>query len=102
FAAPARMEDLRSLPRTYLTVNELDCLRDEGLDYARRLLQVGVPTDVRCWAGTFHGFASAVPDADISRHSSWSLYRAMARGLRIDALAEGDSFGANSSNGQAR
>ncbi len=50
------MQDLSGLPPTYLTVNELDPLRDEGLDYAQRLLVAGVPTEVHCFAATFHGF----------------------------------------------
>ncbi|MGR7027019.1 alpha/beta hydrolase fold domain-containing protein [Geodermatophilus sp. URMC 62] len=50
-SSPARMEDLRGLPPTYLTVHEVDPLRDEGLEYARRLLVAGVSTGLHCCAG---------------------------------------------------
>ena len=32
-----------------------DELRDEGIDYASRLLQAGVPCELHSFAGTFHG-----------------------------------------------
>jgi acetyl esterase len=83
YSAPARMGDLSGLPPTYLTVNELDCLRDEGLEYGRRLLEAGVPTELHCWPGTFHGFVSLVPTAAISRRAAANLHAALRRGLGI-------------------
>lgn len=80
-AAPARTEDLSGLPPTYLTVNELDCLRDEGLDYARRLLEAGVSIELHCWPGTFHGFQTLVPTARVAQRASAALHDALARGL---------------------
>jgi acetyl esterase/lipase len=85
YAAPARMADLAGLPPTYLTVTELDCLRDEGLEYARRLLAAGVSTELHCWPGTFHGFATLVPTAAIARRANASLHDALRRGLDLDA-----------------
>ena len=85
YAAPARMADLAGLPPTYLTVNELDCLRDEGLEYARRLLAAGVSTELHCWPGTFHGFATLVPTAAIARRANSDLHDALRRGLDVDA-----------------
>jgi acetyl esterase len=38
-----------------ISVNELDPMRDEGLDYYRRLLRAGVPAVGRVVAGTCHG-----------------------------------------------
>jgi len=81
YAAPARMADLAGLPPTYLTVTELDCLRDEGLEYARRLLAAGVSTELHCWPGTFHGFATLVPTAAISRRATATLHEALRSGL---------------------
>jgi acetyl esterase/lipase len=85
YAAPARMADLAGLPPTYLTVNELDCLRDEGLEYARRLLAAGVSTELHCWPGTFHGFATLVPTAAVARRATATLHDALRRGLDVDA-----------------
>ena len=59
-------EDLQGLPPHIISVNELDPLRDEGLQYYRRLLRAGVPTVGRVVAGTCHGgdllFGNALPD----------------------------------------
>ncbi|MEQ3549539.1 alpha/beta hydrolase [Pseudonocardia nematodicida] len=81
YAAPARMADLTGLPPTYLTVNELDCLRDEGLEFARRLLVAGVPTELHCWPRTFHGFAALVPEAAVSLRAATALHDALRRGF---------------------
>jgi acetyl esterase/lipase len=55
WAATATDEDLAGLPPHVISVNELDPLRDEGLQYYRRLLHAGVPTVGRLVAGTCHG-----------------------------------------------
>jgi acetyl esterase len=56
YAAPARaaVEDLSGLPPAYVTAYQIDPTRDEGLDYARRLIQAGVPTEVHHYPGAFH------------------------------------------------
>jgi acetyl esterase/lipase len=56
YAAPARAIDLAGLPPAYVMVSELDPLRDECIEYATRLLQSGVPTELHVFAGAFHGF----------------------------------------------
>lgn len=78
YAAPARASDLSGLPPTYLTVNELDPLRDEGLAYALGLLDAGVPVELHCWPGAFHGF-TAVRDAAITRRATEELHGALRR-----------------------
>jgi acetyl esterase len=80
YAAPARMADLSGLPPTYLTVNELDPLRDEGLDYALRLLAAGVPTEIHCWPQVCHGFG-LFPDLEVTQRAGAALVGALGRGL---------------------
>ncbi len=80
YAAPARMQDLSGLPPTYLTVNELDPLRDEGLDYAHRLLRAGVSTELHCWPGAYHGF-NLVIEAQITQRANRALIDTLRRGL---------------------
>ncbi len=50
----ANTEDLRGLPPHVISVNQLDPLRDEGLAYARKLLDAGVSTVSRTVNGTCH------------------------------------------------
>jgi acetyl esterase/lipase len=56
YAAAARATDLTGLPPTFLSVGALDLLKDECLDFAQRLMQAGVPTDLHVYSGAFHGF----------------------------------------------
>jgi acetyl esterase len=56
YAVPgrARPEDLAGLPPAWVTCYQVDPNRDEGLDYARRLTEAGVPTEVHQYSGAFH------------------------------------------------
>jgi acetyl esterase/lipase len=56
YAAPARAADLTGSPPTYLMTAELDPLRDEGIEYACRLLHAGVSVELHQFGGAFHAF----------------------------------------------
>jgi acetyl esterase len=62
----AGADDVAGLPPHVISVNQLDPLRDEGLAYARKLLDAGVPVISRTVNGTCHGgdiiLAGAMPD----------------------------------------
>jgi acetyl esterase/lipase len=58
YAAAARAEDLSGLPPTFISVGALDLFLDEDLEYARRLLRAGVPTELVVYPGAFHGILS--------------------------------------------
>lgn len=66
WAGTATDGELAGLPPHVISVNELDPLRDEGLQYYRRLLRAGVPAVGRMVAGTCHGgdllLAGVMPD----------------------------------------
>lgn len=78
-----------------MTVNELDPLRDEGLEYARRLLVAGVPTELHCYAGAFHGFV-LVATATITQRALAALHGALRRGLGVDPAAAETTDGESS------
>lgn len=78
YAAPARADDLSGLPPTYVDVCEFDSLRDEGIAYAQRLVQAGVPVELHLYPGTFHG-SSLVADAAVSRRMAGEAAAAIRR-----------------------
>jgi acetyl esterase len=81
YAAPARATDLTGLPPSYVAVCEFDPLRDEGIEYAQRLVQAGVPVELHLYPGTFHG-SSRITGAAISQRMSRDSLDAIHRLLR--------------------
>lgn len=75
--AAARAKDLSGMPPTFIEVGGMEIFRDECIDYASRLLQAGVATELHVYPGCFHGFDIYVPQARISR---------MAVAARLSAL----------------
>lgn len=84
YAAPGRAVDLSGLPPAYVSTMEFDPLRDEGIDYAMRLLQAGVSVELHQYPGTFHGSA-VIPTADVSRRAAAEMMDALGRALRSDS-----------------
>ncbi|MGH0035516.1 MAG: alpha/beta hydrolase [Myxococcota bacterium] len=80
YAAPARARDLAGLPPAYVSTMEFDPLRDEGIQYALRMLQAGVSVELHSFPGTFHG-SSLLPTADVSRRGSAELWHVLGRHL---------------------
>ncbi len=66
-AAAARADDLSGLPPTFIGTAALDIFVDENLEFARRLMHAGVPTELYLAPGAFHGFEAIAPAAAVSR-----------------------------------
>ncbi len=81
YAAPSRAKDLSGLPSAYVSTMEFDPLRDEGIQYAMRLLEHGVSVELHQYPGTFHG-SSLMTGAEVSKRSSQEMADALRRGLR--------------------
>ncbi|MEO6093705.1 MAG: alpha/beta hydrolase [Novosphingobium sp.] len=54
--SPSLADDVAGLPPTWIGVGNLDLFFDEDLDYARRLVDAGVPVELHAYPGAFHGF----------------------------------------------
>ena len=64
--APGRAADLSGLPPTYIAVADHDPLRDDGVHYAERLRESGVPVELHNAKTLIHGYlgyAGVVPAA---------------------------------------
>jgi acetyl esterase/lipase len=66
YAAPARAERLAGLPPTFISVGALDLFLEEDIEYARRLIHEGVPTELHIYPGAFHGF-DLMPTARVAQ-----------------------------------
>lgn len=80
YAAPARATDLSGLPAAYVMVAAFDPLRDEGAEYAGRLVEAGVHVEFHQYPRAFHGFdtlASAAVSLRARREQCEVLLAAM-------------------------
>ena len=78
YAAPARASDLQDLPPTFISVGSLDLFVEENMEYARRLIRAGVPTELHVYPGAFHGFPRVV-DAQVTRACTHDWTNAVLR-----------------------
>jgi acetyl esterase len=84
YAAPARaaVEDLAGLPPAFVTAYQVDPTRDEALDYARLLIQAGVPAELRHYGAAFH-LAHVIPGTAIGERMIADRIDAVRRMLRV-------------------
>ncbi len=81
YAVAYRATNLEGLPPAYVTVGDLDLFAQEDIDYSRRLIEAGVPTELHVYPGGCHAFDMLVPDADISKRFTADIHRALRRAL---------------------
>lgn len=80
YAAPARAESLAGLPATFICVGALDLFLEEDLEYARRLMRAGIPTELHVYPAAFHGF-NLMSTARVSQAFNRDLTEALRRAL---------------------
>jgi acetyl esterase/lipase len=81
YASPARAEDLSGLPPTFIAVGALDLFIEEDLEYARRLIRAGVPTELHVYPGAYHAFIH-MTGTDVTRRFVRDELDAVRRALR--------------------
>ena len=81
YASASRATNLEGLPPAYIAVGDLDLFAQEDIDYARRLIEAGVPTELHVYPGGCHAFDMMVPGANISRKFSADIHQALKRAL---------------------
>jgi acetyl esterase len=85
--SPLLADDLRGLPPAHVAVAGFDVLRDEGEEYARRLIAAGVATTVERHAGMIHGFVNASTVGRTPRRALRSIIAALREGLAANRAA---------------
>ena len=76
---PARRTDLAGLPPAYVAVGGIDLFVSEDIEYARRLNNAGVPTELLVLPGAFHGFDRVAPDTAIARRFTEAKLQALRK-----------------------
>ena len=84
YAAPARATDLSNLPPTYIYVEELDPVRDEAIEYAVRLMQAGVSTELHVFPGLYHAAMFIHPHTDVAKRASAQNYAFFRRIFAVE------------------
>jgi acetyl esterase/lipase len=85
YAAASRATDLTNLPPAFIPVGALDLFVDENIEYAQRLIQAGVPTELHVYPGAFHGFDLFAPSAAVSKQFKADRDSALKRALHDTA-----------------
>lgn len=82
YAAAARAENVANLPPAFIAVGALDLFLEENMEYARRLLYAGVPTELHVYPGAYHGF-QMVPAAWMTQAAARDQVSAARRALKL-------------------
>ncbi|MEO6153041.1 MAG: alpha/beta hydrolase [Croceibacterium sp.] len=76
--SPALADDLAGLAPAYLSTGALDLFLDEDLDFARRLIDAGVRTELHVYPGAIHAF-EMIPGTGLAEQAAMDLKRGLAR-----------------------
>ncbi len=66
-AVPTRVSSVEGLPPAFIGVGGIDLYALEDIEYARRLIEAGVPTQLLVVPGAFHGFDGLAADTEVAQ-----------------------------------
>ena len=81
YCAPARATDLRGLPPAFIAVGQFDVFRDEDIDFALRLIAVGLPVDLHVYGTAYHSFDFMAPATRLTREFTETWHAFLRREL---------------------
>jgi acetyl esterase/lipase len=81
-AVPSRVSSVAGLPPAWIGVGSIDLFVEEDIEYAQRLVQAGVSTELMVVPGAYHGFDLVAPDAEASKQFSASWKSALRQAFR--------------------
>ena len=84
-AVAARQANLAGLPPAFIGVGTIDLFFDEDVDYAQRLANAGVPTELIVVPGGFHGFDNMPGAIGPTQRFNAAKLAALRRGMDIPA-----------------
>ena len=84
--SPSLADDLSGLAPAWIGTGSLDLFFDEDLDYARRLVDAGVPVELHSYPGAIHAF-NVIAEARIARSFSRDMLGAIATMLKLPERA---------------
>lgn len=68
YISPFYAKSLNNLPPAYIEPQEIDCLCDEGIAYAKRLESSNVPVILNVIKGSYHAFENEYPSDFVIKH----------------------------------
>jgi acetyl esterase/lipase len=82
YAAPARREDLKGLPKAWIGVGDVELFYEEDKAYANKLTAAGVACELDVISGAPHAFEGVAPDSQLAKE-----YMARSKAWLKKALA---------------
>ena len=79
------MADLAGLPPAFISVGALDLFVSEDIQYANRLIEAAVPTELLVVPGAFHGFDRIGAEAALSMRFDAAKMAALRRAFEQPA-----------------
>jgi triacylglycerol lipase len=64
-----------------IVVGDLDLFVSENIEYARRLIQARIPTELHVYTGAYHGFNGVAPEAAVSQRCNATCTKALKKAL---------------------